>query len=377
MNPVSLIMLAWIAATVAVFWSAPRRWQPYVAAISTALLLGLFSPVSLAMLSVFTALAYVPMRYGQQSTAGALTAGGAIAALFIWFKSGAGPGGLIVPMGFGFYTLRALHYTLDSVKRRLPPHTFGQFLSYMFFLPVMVAGPINRFQDFHRDLSRRRFDSKLFSKGCERMLYGFAKIVILAQYEVSHLLAERISSLEGSHEVLAAYLDCVRYGLNLYFQFSGYSDIAIGFSMLLGFQMAENFKYPFLARNISDFWKRWHMTLSSWCRDYVYMFTLSVGRRPWFAVLISMLVLGGWHELSGRYLAWGLYHGAGIAVWQVFQGFKTKLPSLSFSGGALLAEGASFLLTINFVILSFAITKEPDLASGLHVLIKILLFWVQ
>jgi len=376
MNMVSLAALAWIAATVALYWCAPRPWQPYVAAASTALLLGVFSPVSLAVLSFFTALAYIPVRYGRQWAAGALASGGAVLAIFVWFKSGMGLGGPLVPMGFGFYTLRALHYTLDSIKRTLPPHTFGQFLSYMFFLPTIMTGPINRFQDFHRDLSRRRFDSALFSKGCERMLYGYAKIVILAAYEVSHILALRVKALEGTNEPLAAYLDCVRYGLNLYFQFSGYSDIAIGFAMLLGFRVAENFNYPFLARNIGDFWKRWHITLSSWCRDYVYMFALSAGRRPWLAVLSSMLILGIWHELSIRYLAWGIYHGAGIAVWQGFQKAKANMPGLSFPGGRLVTEGASYLLTINFVILGFAITKEPDLQSGLQVLSKILFFWV-
>ncbi|CAG1064936.1 Peptidoglycan O-acetyltransferase [uncultured bacterium] len=376
MNLASVQMLGWIALTIALFWAAPRRFQPYVAAASCALLLLVFSPVSFVVLSIFTALGYVPFRYGRRSAAGALCAGGAVAAVFIWFKSGAATGGALVPLGFGFYTLRALHYGLDSVKRALPPHTYWQFVSYMFFLPTIIAGPINRFQEFHRELARRRFDKDLFSKGCERILYGFVKIIVLASYEVSHILRLRIEAMEGQHEILAAYLDCIRYGLNLYFQFSGYSDVAIGFSMLLGFRIAENFNYPFLARNIGDFWKRWHISLSNWCRDYVYMMALSVSRRPWAAVIASMLVLGVWHELSPRYLAWGVYHGAGIAVWQGFQKVKKNIPAMDFAGGKYLTEGASYLLTMNFVILGFAITKEPDLASGLRVIGKILFFWV-
>ena len=373
MNLVSVQMLGWIAATVVIFWAAPRSLQPYVVAASSALLLLFFSPVSLAVLSVFTVLGYVPMKYGRRSAAGALAAGGAVAAIFLWFKSGTAFGGPLVPLGFGFYTLRALHYSLDSIKRTLPPHTFGQFLSYMFFLPTVIAGPINRFQDFHRELSRRRFDRGLFSNGCERILYGFFKVVVLGNYEVSHILRLRIEAMEARHEVLASYLDCVRYGLNLYFQFSGYSDLAIGFSMLLGFRIAENFNYPFLARNIGEFWKRWHITLSSWCRDYVYKMALSASRRPWAAVMASMLVLGLWHELSPRYLAWGVYHGAGIAVWQGFQKVKQGIPDIpmmSFAGWKYIADGASYLLTINFVILGFAITKEPDLLG------KILFFWI-
>jgi alginate O-acetyltransferase complex protein AlgI len=376
MNPVSVNTLAWIAATVAVYWALPRSVRSYAVIASTALFLLAFSPLSFAVLALFTLLAYVPVRYGRQPAAGVLAAGGAVAAVFVWFKSGISFGGPLVPLGFGYYTLRALHYTFDSVKRTLPPHTFGQFLGYMFFLPTLATGPINRFQEFHRNLSRYRFDSMLFSKGLERLLYGAVKIVVLANYELSHIMRLRVEALGESHETLAAYLDCVRWGLNLYFQFSGYSDIAIGFSMLLGFRIAENFNYPFLAMNIGDFWRRWHISLSDWCRDYIYMLVLSVGRRPWAAVIASMLVLGVWHELSPRYLVWGVYHGAGIALWQGFQKVKPGLPKMDFAGGSYIFGAASWLLTMNFVILSFAITKESDLADGIRVLGKILFFWM-
>lgn len=376
MNPVSVQALAWIAATIAVYWALPRSVRHYAVSASTALFLFVLSPLSAAVLAFFTLLAYVPVRYGRQSAAGVLAASGAVAAVFVWFKSGISFGGPLVPMGFGYYTLRALHYAFDSMKRTLPPHSFGQFLSYMFFLPTLVTGPINRFQEFHRNLSRYRFDPMFFSKGLERLLYGAVKIVVLANYEVSHIMRLRVESLSESHEALAAYLDCVRWGLNLYFQFSGYSDIAIGFAMLLGFRIAENFNYPFLAMNIGEFWRRWHISLSDWCRDYVYKGALSVGRRSWLAVLASMLVLGVWHELSLRYLVWGVYHGAGIALWQGFQRVKPSLPGLTFVGGSYITGAASWLLTMNFVILSFAITKESGLAEGLRVIVKILFFWM-
>ncbi|MBZ0220872.1 MAG: hypothetical protein K8I01_10630 [Candidatus Methylomirabilis sp.] len=375
MSFVSLKMLLWIAATVAAYWAAPRHWRPYAVSVSAAVLLAFVSPLSLGVLAFFTALGILPLSRGRHWIAGALTAFGSITAVFIWFRTGAGLGGPLVPLGFGFYTLRALHYVLDGIKGTLPPHTFREFVNYMFFLPVLVAGPINRFQEFHRNLSRYRFDPALFSNGCERILYGFVKVVFLANYEVSNLLAGRIEKIGESHAVLADYLECLRYGLNLYFQFSGYSDIAIGFSMLLGFKIAENFNYPFLAKNINDFWRRWHISLSSWCRDYVYMFTLSIGRRPWAAVIVSMLVLGIWHEVSLRYVAWGVYHGAGIAVWQGFQRFKAGLP-FALPVSKPVADWVSWFFTMNFVILGFAITKEPDLPSGLAVIGRILFFRV-
>ena len=116
--------------------------------------------------------------------------------------------------------------------------------------------------------------------------------------------------------------------------------------------------------------------MSDWCRDYIYRGVLSVGRRSWLAVLASMLVLGVWHELSYRYLVWGVYHGAGIALWQGFQRVKPNLPGVSFAGSSYIFGAASWLLTMNFVVLSFALTKEPDLAEGIRVIAKILFFWV-
>jgi len=375
-NLVSLQTLAWTGATVAVYWALPRAMRHYAVAAATAVFLAVWSPLSLLVLASFTAVSYIPLNYGRQRLAGALVSAGAVGAAFVWLKSGVSFGGPLVPMGLGFYTLRAIHYSFDSIKGTLPRHGFGEFLAYMFFLPTLVAGPINRFQEFHRNLGRARFDSSLFSKGCERVLYGFVKVAVLANYEVSHILSVRVEALRASHDVLAAYLDCVRFALNLYFQFSGYSDFAIGFAMLLGYRIAENFNYPFLALNIGDFWRRWHISLSNWCRDYIYVMGLSVWRRPWAAVLASMLVLGVWHELSYRYLAWGVYHGAGIALWQGFQRVKPALPGFGSAGGRYIAGAASYLLTMNFVILSFAITKEPDLFSGLALIGKILFFWV-
>ncbi|MEI6972199.1 MAG: MBOAT family O-acyltransferase [bacterium] len=371
MTSLSATMLIWIAATTLITWLWPRRLQPYVIAACTASFFAWYSPLSMLILLVSAVICYIPVVTRRKDWRIVVACTGAIAAILVWFKirqsTGAdSPEYAVIPLGLSYYSLRLVHFTIDAWKGTLPQSTVGQFLCYLFFLPTLVAGPINRFQEFQRSLRRRRWDAMMFSRGLERILYGCAWIVIMGNYVISFSLNKVVARLAVAHPALSEYLECASYGLNLFCQFAGYSDVAIGFAMLLGFTVCENFNYPLLARNIGEFWRRWHMSLSSWCRDYVYMPVLSVSRLPALAALSSMIVLGLWHEVSLRYLAWGLYHGVGIAVWQVFRkavGNRTVPTGLP----ATLAAGAAWFATMNFVLLGFAITKERSLVDALAV----------
>lgn len=368
MSTFSLWMLIWIAATTVLAWALPRRWQVSGIAVATGVFFLWHDPVSCAWLLAAAGIGYLPRRFPRRDGRIAFAVAGVMAAVLIGYQFGrrldaGGAEAVVIPLGLSFYALRVIHFALDAWKGTLPAATFGDFLCYLFFLPTAIAGPINRFQDFHRGLRRRRWDARHFSLGCERILYGYAMMIALGNYLVSMKLANLIIGLTAAHPGLAAYLDCVRYGLNLYAQFAGYSHIAVGFAHLLGFTVMENFHYPFLAAHPADFWRRWHISLSNWCRDYVYLPVLSVTRRPLPAILASMLVLGLWHELSWRYCVWGMYHGLGIAAGQAIRQ-HLPLPG-GWAGRALAALG--WLLTMNFVLLSFALTKEPDLASALAV----------
>lgn len=380
MTLVSLKMLGWIFFTTAAVWVTPRKLQIHAIIALAAVFLAVSSPVSLIILCMSAAATYIASRRGGVNAW--------ISALFViaalaWFKTGdrfglSGAAGIAVPLGLSFYALRSIHYIIESRKGTLPSHSFTQYACYLIFMPTLVAGPINRFQEFHRDLCRRRWDAALFSKGCERTLYGYAKIVILGNYLVSQKISALILSIGPSHGALKAYLGCVTYGANLYFQFSGYSDVAVGFSLMMGLRVMENFNYPFLAKNISGFWRRWHISLTNWCRDYIFMPAVSFTRQPWAAIIASMLVLGLWHEISWRYFAWGLYHGAGIALWRAFQEVKGRLPQVVGRGGGavrLAVDAGSYIITMNFVLLSFAITKEPDMKAALNVYRAIFFFW--
>ena len=371
MKIVSLAMPFWIAGTVLVTWLSPRSWQPRVMIAATVASLIVYSPVSLVLLAFLSLCTYLLTRRRTESILPMVVVIGLTVLLLMMYKWNRSvdprdPGFVLIPLGLSYYALRIIHFVSDSWRGSIHRVPALDFFAYMFFLPVLPAGPINRFQGFQRSLRRRRWDAVLFSRGCERILYGYVKIVFLANFLVNRELAGFIAgaSFPGVH--VQQYLECVKYGLNLYFQFSGYSDVAIGFALLLGFRVEENFHFPFLAVNIGDFWKRWHMTLSSWCRDYIYISVRALHGSPGLAVVTAMLVLGAWHEFSWRYIVWGLYHGAGIALWQVFQRVKPRLPARRGVAG-MMRSVFSWGLTMNFVILGFAITKEPDLRSAWRV----------
>lgn len=279
-------------------------------------------------------------------------------------------GNTFVLLGASFYCLRLVHYLSDAYKGTIPTHSLQQFLSYSFFLPTLVIGPINRFQDFVKDDYRRRRDSTLFISGLERVLFGYFKVIVLANYLVATKLHTAAELYGGDNTAVGAYLLCLEYGLDLYFRFGGYSDIAIGISAMMGFRIIENFNYPFLKSNINKFWQSWHISLSSWCRDYVFSPVAFKLRNPVIGVLASMLILGLWHEASLRYLAWGLYHGLGIVIWRYWQSFKLSIPA-KFIPTRMIKLPLATLLTFNFVILSFAITRSESLetAQGIYLTI--------
>ena len=149
-----------------------------------------------------------------------------------------------------------------------------------------------------------------------------------------------------------------------------------GFGLLLGYKVMENFNYPFLARNISDFWRRWHISLTSFCRDYVYMGTISVTRNAALAAIASMMVMALWHEFSVRYVVWGIYHGIGIMIWQQFQHIKTYLPQTDKKIAVYPWRVFATLLTLHYVLVGFILVRHDTLAGAVKFLGKIFLFWV-
>lgn len=367
--------LGWAAGVVAAGWLAPRRLQTTAMAAVGGLFLIVTDARSAAVLAALGVVGLVLARgaagKGWRAVAAIVIVAGTIVAFKLGVQLG-GPGSAgLVPLGLSYYGLRVVHLVFEASQGRVTRVASAEVCRYLLFLPTMVAGPINRFGDFVRDGRRRRWDRALFALGLERVLYGHVKIVVLANYLVGVKLGAWVEGMAAG-DWLPALLGCARYGANLYLQFAGYSDIAIGLALLVGFRVPENFRWPWLATDIHEFWERWHITLSHWCRDYVFRPVASATRLPWVGVVASMLVLGAWHELSWRYILWGLYHGLGLVAWRAWSTRREGrwVAESQWLRGA--AAVLSWLATMVFVVLSFGLTSTTSLGQAWSTWVTIL-----
>lgn len=362
MNAVSIEAVLAIAGTVAVFWALPGRWPQLRWSLVSGAGFGALayaSPYSAALLAALAISSFALVRWPVGAVRRYLYAA-AIFVLLLFLRPTVGGG--IVWAGAAFYILRVIHVMIEAARGALPRPTFLDYLAYMAFLPTLPLGPVERFPWFQRELIRCRWNPAFFAGGLETMLYGYVQVVFLGNYVIDQLFWAHVSEVES--DVLRDWLECLRYGASLYFKFAGYSDIAIGFALLLGIRIRENFRRPYLAANIAEFWRRWNISVTSWCRDYVNLPALALTRNRSFSALASMIVLGLWHEVSWRYLLWGAFNGIGIAIWRAWRNLRERMPL----GESRAEKMASWALTMAFVFASFAITKEDTVGKSLRAL---------
>ncbi len=214
---------------------------------------------------------------------------------------------LALPIGISFYTFQILSYLIDVYRGAAPQKNPIDFAAYVSMFPQLIAGPIVRYSDVAPELKKRRHTLDASYQGACRFLIGLGKKILLAN-QLGALCQSYRASPESS--VLYAWLYAVSYTLQIYFDFSGYSDMAIGLGSILGFHFPENFNYPYLSRSITEFWRRWHMTLGSWFRDYVYipLGGNRVSQLKWLRNLLLVWGLTGlWHGAGWNFVFWGLY----------------------------------------------------------------------
>ena len=264
--------------------------------------------------------------------------------------------GLSLPIGISFYTFQNMSYVVDVYRgESRAEKNFASYATYLCLFPQLIAGPIVRYSDVARELRERSVDTAQFSRGVIRFLVGLGKKVLLANS--IGVLAE-LTVPDGS--VLFSWLRAIAYTFQIYLDFAGYSDMAIGMGAMMGFQFPENFNYPYLSRSVTEFWRRWHMTLGSWFRDYVYI-PLGGSRTStikWVRnVLIVWMLTGIWHGASWNFLLWGLYYGILLLVEKFFLGKYLK--------GKVLPRIYVMLLTIlGFVLFHSATASEALLEIG-------------
>ncbi len=288
-------------------------------------------------------------------------------------------GETLIPLGVSYFSFKLIHYLVENHRGRLAPHTFFQFFNYIFLFPIYTAGPIERFDHFqkHWQPENRRRD---FVEGTTRIIYGLIKKFLISDIVLTHLLNSHtgdtiLTNIELiSHYKVIAFL-LISY-LIIYLDFSAYSDIAIGSSRLLGFKIAENFNWPFLATNISMLWKRWHISLGSWCQAYVYMPTIGLTRNPYFAILLTFLAIGLWHGGTPSWVAWGLYQGIGVIAFVTWS--RTKLRRRFSAKPHLVKKLVAIIFTNSWMAGSFAFTATyrdgsiTDVKNALMILAKCL-----
>ena len=251
---------------------------------------------------------------------------------------------LALPVGISFYTFQCLSYTIDVYRGKVPaqrnPVTFG---AYVALFPQLIAGPIVRYADVVRELEHRTHNWENTALGLRRFLVGLGKKVLLAD---NFALLIRLFRESGEPSVLFYWMYALAFSLNIYFDFSGYSDMAIGLGRVFGFHFPENFNYPYLSQSVTEFWRRWHISLGSWFRDYVYipLGGNRVSRGRWVCnILVVWMLTGLWHGAAWNFVLWGLLFAALLLVEKWTPGL-TKLPSVLRRFGTLLAVMLSFVL---------------------------------
>jgi alginate O-acetyltransferase complex protein AlgI len=367
MQILELSWLAWIVASIIVCWALPGRWRPWgIAAFALAFLVAV-DPPSAVILAAMAAVTWWSGAKGGGQRPGIAAVVVCLLGALAAFKVAMASGGFALPLGMSYYTFRCVHYALERFKRNLPPHTLAEFVGYLFFLPTLAAGPIHRFPEFHRDLRRTRLHAELVSEGFERVLYGYAKVLVVSGWLIQQQFRPWISGFAPDHAWLSTYLQMLSAGFTGYLTFAGYSDVAIGAALLTGFRVIENFNNPFASRNIVEFWRRWHISLTSWVRDYLYAPVFSLTRRPYLAALAAMLVIGLWHEVTARYVIWGLAHGVAVAGCQWYQRQRSGAAAPASRPRAMLGAFAGWIVTFHFVMLSFVlVTNDLDRAMDIY-----------
>ena len=219
---------------------------------------------------------------------------------------------LRLPIGISFFTFQALGYVIDVYRKNVKAsHNFINFLAYISMFPQLIAGPIVRYETVEAELNDRKITLDKFVNGFRRFLVGLFKKVLLAN-SIGLLFSTITSNSLDTISVLSSWLSIVAFSFQLYFDFSGYSDMAIGMGEMMGFKFLENFNYPYISKSITEFWRRWHISLSSCFRDYVYI-PLGGSRCSKYKnirnIFIVWLLTGLWHGASFNFLLWGIYYG--------------------------------------------------------------------
>jgi alginate O-acetyltransferase complex protein AlgI len=352
-----LVVVSWLVWAI-----VPSRLRSAVLAASGAVFYAWYAPGS--TLVVFTLILVVYLlapRFWILSAAIALS-------VLSYYKLFPAAG---LPIGLSFLTFELVSFTIDRRRGRIGSPAIVDYLAFALFFPCRVAGPIKRFGDFLKAVEDAPVSAANVYAGVIRVLTGVAKKVMLAD-PLGLTVAELAYAATSRH----ALKILLAYSAQIYLDFSAYSDMAIGVSRIFGIRIPENFNWPYLSDNIQEFWTRWHITLSNWVRDYVFIpigtrsFASPLRRRPMtiasLSYLASFLVVGAWHGLTANYLLWGLYHGVLLSAHHVFRRTVAARLATSPVYQSIPVQAVSVGVTFAFVTVGWILFMTPDLTQAAH-----------
>lgn len=266
-----------------------------------------------------------------------------------------------LPVGISFFTFQALSYVIDVYYERIEVQkSFNRVLLYISFFPQLIAGPIIKYRDINYNLTNRQTDINQISNGVNRFIFGLGKKVLIAN-TVGQTADTIFNASSREINILSAWIGVVSYMLQIYYDFSGYSDMAIGLGKIFGFEFQENFKYPYGAVSIKEFWRRWHISLSGWFKEYLYI-PLGGNRKGKIRTSINKFVVffctGFWHGANWTFIIWGLYHGF-FSVIEEYVTFIKKIPKIF-----------TYIYTMLIVCIGFVIFRADTLSQAFYMLRK-------
>lgn len=300
-NPAPVVLLLYLTL---VDWAVGLGLSKARGAVARKAILALSIVNNLFLLGLF--------KYADWITKSVVDAAGSFGVTLVYQ-----PLGLLLPVGLSFIVFQGMSYTIDVYRRELRARPLLDVMVFMTFFPHVVAGPIVRASDFLPQVEvRPHLNNDVGGRALFRILIGMVKKLVFADFLAANLV-DRIFADPGNHTGLEVFVGVVAYTLQIYYDFSAYSDIAIGTAALFGYVLKENFDKPYLSANLFEFWRRWHMSLGSWLRDYLYI-PLGGNRDSKSRILTNLMitmVLGGvWHGADWRFVAWGLTHGIGLSL---------------------------------------------------------------
>jgi len=274
---------------------------------------------------------------------------------------------IAVPLAISFFTFEFVHFLTDVYLGKITSISVRDFTLFTLFFPTMIAGPIKRYQQFTPQIGKEAISGDVFANAVYRIALGLAKKSIIAD-SMTPLTQPLLQTMATANSA-DYFIAILAYTAKIYFDFTGYSDIAIGVATLLGYRVPENFDRPYRAISIAEFWRRWHMSLSSWIRDYLFIPLGGSRKNPIRTVGnlgIVMAIAGLWHGAAWHFVVWGLWHGAGLATHRIWFLFVKVRPQLSMQR-TLFSRWAAIATTFSFVSLGWVLFAAPTIGAAARV----------